>query len=285
MMKLLSSILVTLITTILVACSDPRDERIAELQEELTTLKSQNASLQRQLEDLRQSPGQLLGRTDAAMERKDWKAAKTDAQNLISRYPLSPEAVVAKSKVKAIDAALAQAASEEKAEAERKAEEARARKTQEERRIATSLQKMTKKTDKVEGVDWYRDKSSPQYTNYNGFFLYIGKQDSQSPWLRLRIQYNDDTWLFVESFLVVADGKRFDYPAARFERDNDSEIWEWYDEPTSSSDLEMIRAVVESKEAVIRLNGRQYRKDKTITAAQKAALRNVLDAYKALGGT
>jgi hypothetical protein len=269
----------------LAACDDSRDERITALEGELATLKNQNASLRRELEDFKQSPGQLLGQADAAIEREDWKTAKVVAQNLISRYPLSPEAEAAKFRVATINAASARAASEAKAEAEREAQEARARKAEEGRRLATALQKMAKKTDKVEGVDWYRDKSSPQFTNYNGFFLYIGKKGSQAPWLRLRIQYNADDWLFIESFLIVADGKRFDFPAATFERDNDSEIWEWYDEPASTSDIQMIRAVIDSKEAVIRLNGRQYRKDKTITSAQKAALRNVLDAYKALGGT
>jgi len=36
---------------------------------------------------------------------------------------------------------------------------------------------------------------------------------------------------------------------------------------------------------VIRFSGRQYRHDRTITAAEKLALRNVLDAYKVLRGT
>lgn len=158
------------------------------------------------------------------------------------------------------------------------------RKAQEERRMATAIQKMIKSTDKIERTDWYRDKSSPAYNNQNGFFLYIGKRGAADPWLRLRIQYHADDWLFIESFVVVADGQRFEHNVVKFERDNDSTIWEWYDENLSESDLTMIRAVIGSKEAIIRFNGRQYRSDKKITSAQKAALQNVLDAYKALGG-
>jgi len=160
----------------------------------------------------------------------------------------------------------------------------RARKQQEEKRMATALQRMKKNTDKIEGVDWYRDKSSPAYNNQNGFFLYAGKRDAGSPWLRLRIQYHGDDWLFIESFIVVADGQRFERGPVRFERDHDSMVWEWYDENLSDADLQMIKAIIASKEAVIRFNGRQYRKDKEITASQKAALQNVLYAYKALGG-
>lgn len=155
---------------------------------------------------------------------------------------------------------------------------------QKEKRLASALQKMDKKTDKIEGIDWYREKSSPAYNNKNGFFLYIGKRPTGAPWLRLRIQYFAEDWLFIESFIVVADGQRFERDPVKFERDNRSEIWEWYDESPTDADLQMIQAIVASQEAVIRFNGRQYRKDKTITASQKAALQNVLNAYQALGG-
>lgn len=173
--------------------------------------------------------------------------------------------------------ALAKTASTYHEEAER------IKKQQEEKRLASALQKMRKTTDKIEGIDWYRDKASPVYTNQNGFFLYIGKQGVTAPWLRLRIQYLAEDWLFIESFIVVADGQRFERSRVKFERDNDSRIWEWYDESLTDADLQMIKSIIVSKEAVIRFNGRQYRKDKTITASQKAALQNVLDAYKALG--
>lgn len=161
---------------------------------------------------------------------------------------------------------------------------ARTKEEQEKRRIATAVQKMSKNTDKIEGIDWYKDRSSPKYNNANAFYLYIGKRGAGAPWLRLRIQYHASDWLFINSFTVVADGQRFDRSGVRFERDNNNMIWEWYDENLSASDLQMIRAVIASKETVIRFNGRQYRKDVTITSAQRAALQNVLDAYTALGG-
>ena len=164
-------------------------------------------------------------------------------------------------------------------------ESERVKKEQEDKRVASALQKMRKNTDKIDGVDWYRDKSSPAYTNQNGFFIYAGKRSAGGPWLRLRIQYLAEDWLFIQSFVVVADGQRFERNRVKFERDNNSRIWEWYDENLTDADLQMIKAIISSKEAVIRFNGRQYRKDKTITASQKAALQNVLDAYKALGGT
>ena len=162
----------------------------------------------------------------------------------------------------------------------------RIKKQQENKRLSTALQKMTKDTDKIEGVVWYRDKSSPTYNNQNGFFLYIGKSiTGGKPWLRFRVQYHAEDWLFIESFIVMADNQKFERNRLRFERDNDSKIWEWYDSTVTEADLHMIRTIIASKNSVIRFNGRQYRKDKPITSSQKQALRNVLDAYKVLGGS
>jgi hypothetical protein len=47
----------------------------------------------------------------------------------------------------------------------------------------------------------------------------------------------------------------------------------------------MINAVIESKKATLRFNGRQYRYDMTLTAKHKQALKRVLETYKLIGGT
>ena len=62
-------------------------------------------------------------------------------------------------------------------------------------------------------------------------------------------------------------------------------IWEWLDRKVGYSEYQIIKAVANGKEVKIRFNGKDYYKDKTITEQQKTALRNVLDAYEALGGT
>jgi hypothetical protein len=150
-----------------------------------------------------------------------------------------------------------------------------------------ALAALTSKKDKVEGVTWYRDPSSPGYVNYNGFFLYIGQKAGGRPWLRMSVQYNADDWLFIESFVVNVDGTLHEGSGSKFEweRDSSTEIWEWLDKTPTESDLRMIRAIIDSKQATLRLNGAQYRKDRTITAAQKRAFARVLLAYEALGGT
>lgn len=150
--------------------------------------------------------------------------------------------------------------------------------------IAKALAKMSKSYDKLEKITWYRDSSSPRYTNYDGFYLYFGKKEGATPWLRLRIQYESDDWLFIKGFSVYVDDNVYQKQSANFERDHDSRIWEWYDENPSTSDLQMIRDIILSKKATIRFYGNQYHDDMTITSSQKTALKNVLIAYEALGG-
>lgn len=254
------------------------------LQAENSALRTEVETLKAERDELKYGAGRLLSEVEAQIGRSEWAAAKRTAEDLLSRHPASPEATVARRHLATADAAVKRAQAEATAAEARRQQAARQREAQEQRRIAAALGKMNRTFDRIENVAWYRDKTSPRFTNYNGFFLYIGKKEGGTPVLRLRVQYNADDWLFIQSFFVVADGRRFDYDPAAFERDNSSEIWEWYDEIATQRDLNMVRAVIASREAVIRFTGRQYRRDKIITAGQKAALQNVLDAYTALGG-
>ncbi len=61
-------------------------------------------------------------------------------------------------------------------------------------------------------------------------------------------------------------------------------IWEWLDRSVSASEYEIVKAVANSKSAKLRYNGKGYYKDKKITYKEKVALKNILNAYEALGG-
>ena len=80
----------------------------------------------------------------------------------------------------------------------------------------------------------------------------------------------------MQSATVNVDGENYSI-SGDWERDNDSRIWEWIDE--TLDDRAMIEAVINSKSAVIRFDGRQYYDNRTISAAQKKSLRDVLLAY------
>jgi hypothetical protein len=142
---------------------------------------------------------------------------------------------------------------------------------------AAALSSMRPKKDSFSGITWYRDRSSPTYTNANGFYLYFGVKSGSKMILRQRIQYFDDNWLFIDSAKINVDGEIYNLGSYDWERDNNSSIWEWIDEPLD--DREMIEAIIKSKSAVIRFDGSQYYDTRTITSSQKTALKNVLFAY------
>lgn len=174
-----------------------------------------------------------------------------------------------------------------KAEAER-VENAR-RKDEEKKAAArrrTALAKLRKNTDEVKGITWYYDRSSPEYLNSrSNLFLYMGHRENSAPALRFKIQYVADDWLFIETYTIKADDQTFTISPGHFgaERDNGGgEIWEWYDVAADAREIEIARAIADAKKTIIRHEGKQYRKDRTVSDREKQAIRNVLDAYDAL---
>ncbi len=142
------------------------------------------------------------------------------------------------------------------------------------------------KTDKVKNTKYYRDLSSPNYVNQNGFDIYAGGTAGTTPNLYLEIQYEGSDWLFIKSYFFNVDGFTYeltpDYGVIK--TDNDTNVWEWYNEPIDTDQIDLIQKIIKSKSAVMRLNGSQYYKDVTITATQKAALQHVLTVFQGLGG-
>jgi len=151
----------------------------------------------------------------------------------------------------------------------------------------SALSKMRISKDSVKNLKFYYDKSSPQYRNRNAFEIYAGQEAGSDPYLRFNIQYFGEDWLFIKSYFFNIDGETYEITPSygEVETDNDSQVWEWYDVNPSSENIEMIQKIIKSKKTVMRLEGRQYYKDVTITQTQKTALKNVLTVYQGLGGT
>jgi hypothetical protein len=151
----------------------------------------------------------------------------------------------------------------------------------------SALAKMRIKKDDVKNLKFYEDKSSPKYVNANGFSLYVGQQGTSDPNLYLDIQYYGSDWLFIQSYFFNIDGETYEIATdyGDVETDNDSNVWEWYNHAATSENIEMVEKIIASKKTVMRLEGRQYHKDVTISQTQKTALRNILTVYQGLGGT
>ncbi len=147
-------------------------------------------------------------------------------------------------------------------------------------RKRAALGKLSKKYDSFQDVTWYQSPSSTKYRNANAFYLYFGVSNGSPMGLRLVVQYYSDDWLFIDSAKINVDGTIYDLDASNWERDNDSDIWEWIDEPLS--DRSMIEAIIASKSSVIRFEGKQYYDTRTISSSQKSALKQVIAAFDSL---
>lgn len=128
------------------------------------------------------------------------------------------------------------------------------------------------------GGEWYAD--------VRCFLLpYIGRDGDGNVWLRLIYNYTDDDWIFFKKVTVAADDERYTKSFSYFDivRDNAyGNVWEYMDDEVSDSDIEMLWDVANSAETIIRFEGDDYTYDFTVTATDKAAIRQVLTAYEAI---
>lgn len=280
-MKKLS--LVSLLLCIILILSSCNSQVIETLKKENEDLKSSNEKLQvevknlnDELESIKFGAENLLKEANNYYESKEYSKAVYSIETLLEKHPGSDEAKEAQALLSKVEEA-------QKKEQEAKALEEKKRIEAEKKRLAEATSKMRKKYDEVQEITWYYDKSTPQYSNYNSFHLYIGVKNN-NPWLRFCIQYAGDDWLFIDRYELKIDDYNYEIIPEEVERDNNADVWEWYDTDVDSSDIAIIKAVISSKRTIIRCVGRQYHKDRTISEQEKKALQNVLDAYEALGG-
>jgi len=149
-----------------------------------------------------------------------------------------------------------------------------------------AFSRLRAKYDEFRDITWYRDYSSPTYINKDGFYVYFGYDSNGVTDLHLKMQYFADDWLFIDQASVNVDGETFALSETSFERDNNSTIWEWQDITIigdTSNELILGRDILEkiaySNSSIVRYTGSQYYHDEYISATQKRAIRNVLEAY------
>lgn len=129
------------------------------------------------------------------------------------------------------------------------------------------------KYDDIDNITWYRHANQPKYSSSKAFYLYIGKRDNEI-WERLVIRYYGDDWLFVRSVTVKADELVINLNNYRFERDNNSSVWEWVDVPVTNNELGLILAVSGANKTKIRFVGDKYYSDWTLSNREIKALKD-----------
>lgn len=272
--RALQFLTISILMTLLISCGGVS-------QKEYDTLKTENEKLKKEIEDLKFGSDKLLNQAKVYIESKDFIKAKNELQTLLDKHPASQQATEAKNLLTSVENGIKeQKLAQEKAMLEKERAE--------KERLANATKKLRTTYDDIKGITWYYDRGTPQYTNYNSFHLYMGKEKSGKPWLRFRIQYAADDWLFIESYLIKTDNESYTISTSygEVETDNGSGgIWEWYDVAIDNRLYNIVKDVIKSKTVKLRYNGKQYYKDRTLSAKEKQSLQNILDAYEALGGS
>jgi flagellar biosynthesis GTPase FlhF len=265
------------------ACGVPGSEHRA-VAAERDSLQTVLASMLTELEDLKLGSERLLSLASASFADGKLEEARDHAAMLISRHPGAAERteadrirVAAESRITEREER-ARREREATLERERREREAAERRAREERERALAAAR--RKRDEIRGITWYTHRNSPEYLNSRSdIHIYIGKTDGGYVNPRFRIQYKARDWLFIRSYLIKADDRTFTVDPGTFnvERDNGSGgIWEWYDTPATTQEFEILRAIANSKNAVIRHQGQQYYRDRTVTDREKQAIREML---------
>lgn len=248
---------------------------------EIENLKEENLRLKTELDECKFGAAQLINESKQLYDNKEFEKAKNTLLILKEKHPSSTEA-------KEAEVILVKVEAEIQKQIDLAEKERLARELAEKQRILNATKKMRSRFDDVKGITWYYDKTTPNYDDNKNIHLYFGKEKDGIPWLRLRIRYASDDWLFIESYNIKADENTYTISTSynEVERDNGyGGIWEWYDTDADARILAIVNAIINSKTAKLRYNGRQYHFDKIISNSEKIALQNVLDAFTALGGT
>ena len=144
-----------------------------------------------------------------------------------------------------------------------------------EEKRASILRRMRKDTDKFNGNVFYEHPNTPRYTDTRSYLSVYAGQNSGRVWLRMRLNYTSDSWLFIQNAALNIDGETVNLPHSDWKRDNDSEIWEWIDVTVDAKLREILKKIAASESTVVRFNGRQYYNNATIREADKQVIRDM----------
>lgn len=147
-----------------------------------------------------------------------------------------------------------------------------------------ALSRLKKSTDEVEGTTWYKPSCYPRYSNSRSFVLpYIGEKGG-SYWLRCKVDYTANDWVFFDRIIINVDGvKRDTITFEYFDVTRDTvvggKLWETADFAPTDSQIKLLSDIADSKKTIIRFQGNDYYYDMTVSKDDKQGIKDVLAAY------
>lgn len=266
-MKKTLFIILTIATSMMISCSDKKAEKEnIVLHNKVDSLQNVVKQLQTELEGYKFSPDKLCA--DAELLFKDNNESKL--KEILSKLrQYHPEA----SEVKTIEGYIKTIAENRAKEQER---------IRAERMKAVDV--LRKNYDDVNGTTWYYSKVINHRVWSNMASLYIGKDDSRV-WLRLKMSYYGDDWIFFDSAYLSYEGNTHTISFDKY-RDKETEndggmVWEWLDVNVDSDLLSYLRRFVKGNNPKMRLSGK-YTETRNLSGKEIKAMQEILLAYDVL---
>ncbi|WP_415956937.1 hypothetical protein [Phocaeicola plebeius] len=264
-MKIKYLILITC-STIISSCNNGEMERkIQSLTSEVTQLRDSLNKVMPELEGYRNSPEKLCSNIDELYKAGDIYELKSIKDKLEKYHPESKEYTIVKDLV-----------SKYESEQLKKAEE-------EKKARLKAVSKLKKKYDDINHTTWFYNPYFTHYTNTNHTSIYMGKSES-SLWLRLKMSYEGDDWIFFDTAYLSYDGNTYYVPFDEYrdkKTENDTRVWEWIDVNVDDEMLSFLRKMVNGKSVKMRLSGK-YSHTRNLTSSEIKGIKDVLIAYDVL---
>ena len=242
-----------------------------KLKAEVSKLTGEVKTLKKQIDEIKFGADRLLSQAKNFYGQKEYSNAIGKLGQLIKRHPASAETAEGKPLLEKIKGIMAS--------------EKRKKELAEKRRLANATKKLMSTYDKIEKIRWYHDRAT-RNSYGSRMYLYLGKEKDSLPWLRFRLRYYGDSWLFIEKYIIQVDGKNYTYiptETPKQEIASGGSVWETIDVSLDKNIKKIIKAVIKSKSAVIRFQGKNI-SDHTISSREKQGMKEIIDAYEALGG-
>nr|DAF23836.1 MAG TPA: hypothetical protein [Caudoviricetes sp.] len=150
-----------------------------------------------------------------------------------------------------------------------------------------AVAKLKKSTDEVEGITWHEPSCMPTYTNTRCYVLpYIGEQ-SGNYWLRCKVDYAANDWVFFTQIVINIDGVKrdtinFDYGDVTRDTYVGAKLCEVADFAPDNNQIQLLTDIANSQKTIIRFQGSDYYYDFTVPDKDKQGIKDVLAAYEYL---
>lgn len=273
-----------ILTSIISSCAKHSDEEYASLKRKVKTLEATNTQLSEKISLLESeivqyqtSPEKVLANAKVLYSSNKLEELLEAKELLMKYHPESDatkEVVTLYTKAKAVHEAAV--------EAEKK--RILAEKEAAEKKRMQAVTKLKKHYDDISDITWYQNPYFTHYTNTNLTSIYIGK-DASSTWLRIKMSYTGDDWIFFEKAFLSYDGNTkelyFDEYQDKKSDNGSGDVWEWIDIKISDDLLSFLRQMVNGKAPKMRLSGK-YTNTRNLSTKEINGIKDVLLAYDVL---